>query len=779
MTGELNRDDRHVVVRLLIWAVNKLRPELGWIVFLLGLLLMLLPGVAIHQARWVNLDRMGITVAWVGPVAVATTWLLMRWTRPLARRPAAWVRATAVIVWIVGIVVAGMIAISQTMVHWIPGFARLWQAAVDRTWFQLAGEIADVFVGLGQRLVWWWQGVEAGGAAQDNLVFVMLVAVVLWIGGALTAWLVLRYRSGLLMGLPTLFLLSLILYYSSQERLFLVLAVGLTIFLHMWLDESSLFARWQTNGVDFSPLLLYDRLFASIGVSLLILVVATFMPNLSIRTLSWRAYQALTPIYDRTESFGKRLFPDLERSFAGRRGTVVGGLPNDFLLGSGPELRDVEVMRVRTNVGGDEPQGYYMRGATLSTYDGRGWSNPSNLIRRKVRANQDWGLQTLSDRSLLLQSVRLTFRSDILYGAGEPLEPGIEYVAELRGEDDLVALWAPGQNYSLVSAIPAVDEETLAALPGWDEERNLPSSMAVHLALPDTITERTRDLAAEITAGLTSPYAKAQAIETFLRGYEYDLDVPAPPPDVDVADFFLFDLKRGYCDYYSTAFIVLARLNGLPTRFATGYAIGNWDMDTREWIVTEAEAHSWPEVYFPEVGWVPFEPTAGRPSLVRRAAPKIPQDLAAAGQPATDIREPWLGIQWNWQMLFWLVPLAAVLWLLAILVNDWLSRREDPWLAMLRWGRRLGRPAHPDETELEYGKELSQHLVRASLDHTEQVRYVSRLISALSQDVSRARYGPRGVRAEAVGRARQHWQTVRGQLWRLWLRQVGRSRSDR
>jgi transglutaminase-like putative cysteine protease len=778
MVGEAQQDDRHFIVRLLIWLANRLRPELGWIAFLLGLSLAILPGVAIHQARWVNLSRMGITLVWIGPVAVATTWLLVHWTRPLARR-AIWARMAGAVIRGVGVVVAGLMAVSQALIHWFPGFMRLWQAAVERTWPQLARETADMFLGLGQRLVWWWQGVEAGGAAQDNLVFVLLAAVVLWTVGVLTAWLVLRYRSGLLMGLPTLFLLSLILYYSSQERLLLVLAVGLTVFLHMWLDENSLFVRWQANGVDFSPLLLYDRLFASIGVSLAILVLATVTPTLSIRTLSWRAYQALTPIYDRTEAFGKRLFPDLERSFAGRRGTVVGGLPNDFLLGSGPELGEVEVMRVRTNVGGDEPQGYYMRGATLTVYNGRGWSNPAGSIRRKVRANQDWGLRTRANRSLLLQSVRLTFRSDILYGAGEPLEPGIEYVAELRGEDDLVALWAPGQSYSLVSAIPAVDEETLSTLPGWDGERALPSEMAVHLALPDTITQRTRDLAEEITAGLDSPYAKAHAIETFLRGYEYDLDVPAPPSGVDVVDFFLFDLKRGYCDYYSTAFIVLARLNGLPARFATGYAVGNWDMDTREWIITEAEAHSWPEVYFPDVGWVPFEPTAGRPALVRRAAPKLPQDLAAVDQSATDVQEPRLGIPWNWQMLFWLAPLAAILWLVVIVVNDWLSRREDPWLAMLRWGRRLGRPAHPDETELEYGEQLGRHLAQASFAQTERVRYVSRLISALSQDVSRARYGPQGVRAEAVLQARQHWRTVRGHLWRLWARRVGRPRSER
>ena len=103
-----------------------------------------------------------------------------------------------------------------------------------------------------------------------------------------------------------------------------------------------------------------------------------------------------------------------------------------------------------------------------------------------------------------------------------------------------------------------------------------------------------------------------------------------PPPEglSDVADYFLFDLQRGYCDYYATAFVVLARLAGLPTRFVTGFAPGNWSMNEQLWIVTEADAHSWPEVYFPEVGWVPFEPTGGRPAL-ERIGSSTPGDLAA------------------------------------------------------------------------------------------------------------------------------------------------------
>ncbi len=184
-----------------------------------------------------------------------------------------------------------------------------------------------------------------------------------------------------------------------------------------------------------------------------------------------------------------------------------------------------------------------------------------------------------------------------------------------------------------------------------------------------------------------------------------------------MADYFLFDLQRGYCDYYATAFIVLARLNGLPARFATGYAIGSWDDTEREWTVTEAQAHSWPEVYFPQAGWVAFEPTAGRPPLVRWAAATAPTLPGPQATPQFDPFQPtgiqwrtlW-GIAWNWQMLFWLLPIGLLLAGLASLIWRWRLSREDAWLGLLAWGTRLGRPAEEGETELEYGQELTAHL---------------------------------------------------------------------
>jgi transglutaminase-like putative cysteine protease len=476
----------------------------------------------------------------------------------------------------------------------------------------------------------------------------------------------------------------------------------------------------------------------------------------------------MEPINERLEQVTKRMFPDV-RAGGGIFGAgVSGGLPNEFLVTAGDDPRDREIMRVRTSeVAGPDapPPGHYMRSGTFSEYDGRGWDNPDGLIYREGRANEPVIEETGAARRTLVQNVFLTFNARVLYAAGEPVEPSIAYRASFRGPDDLVLLSAPARTYTIVSQTPAVSEETLAGAAGWGDATPLPDAFAMHLALPDTVTPRTRSLAAELTDGLPGPYAKARAIEQYLRAYEYDLTVPLPPEEIiDITDYFLFELQRGYCDYYATAFVVLARLSGLPTRFATGFTAGNWDSRDLTFVITEAEAHSWPEVYFPDYGWIPFEPTGGRPELMR---PEVAPDFSGARAP---VAEPALEdsaatrVDWNWQMLFWLLPVGLLIWGIGLLVRQAARRNEDPWQATLRWGKRAGRPISEDETVLEYGRGLGAFILQKAAETPDTGRRAAREVMALSEDVADARYGVAGARSAAVDRAMERWQSLRAYL---------------
>jgi hypothetical protein len=139
------------------------------------------------------------------------------------------------------------------------------------------------------------------------------------------------------------------------------------------------------------------------------------------------------------------------------------------------------------------------------------------------------------------------------------------------------------------------------------------------LALPDSVPERVLALARDLTASEPTPYDRALAIQNYLRKFSYTLDISAPPAGRDVTDYFLFDLKKGYCDYYATSMVVLARAAGLPARLVAGYANGSYDIERAQYVVTENYAHSWVEVYFANIGWVEFEPTASEPLILYEA----------------------------------------------------------------------------------------------------------------------------------------------------------------
>ena len=136
--------------------------------------------------------------------------------------------------------------------------------------------------------------------------------------------------------------------------------------------------------------------------------------------------------------------------------------------------------------------------------------------------------------------------------------------------------------------------------------------------LPPELPERIGELAAEVTQGRQTWLDKAKAVENYfqLNDFVYDQTlVGVPSEDQDYVDQFLFETQRGYCDNFSTSMVVMMRSIGIPTRWVKGYTEGEYkeslEDGRRIYEVTNNNAHSWVEVFFPGVGWVPFEPTKG------------------------------------------------------------------------------------------------------------------------------------------------------------------------
>src|SRR5699024_6341380 len=144
----------------------------------------------------------------------------------------------------------------------------------------------------------------------------------------------------------------------------------------------------------------------------------------------------------------------------------------------------------------------------------------------------------------------------------------------------------------------------------------------VYTQLPESLPSRVDELAEEITADYDNRYDKSRAIEQYFgrNGFVYQIsNVPVPEEEQDYVDQFLFDSKAGYCDNYSTSMVVMLRTLDIPARWAKGFTSGEKMTEqangTDVYEVTNANAHCWVEVYFPDIGWVPFEPTQGFSNL--------------------------------------------------------------------------------------------------------------------------------------------------------------------
>ena len=202
-----------------------------------------------------------------------------------------------------------------------------------------------------------------------------------------------------------------------------------------------------------------------------------------------------------------------------------------------------------------------------------------------------------------------------LFTAGSPLQvyaPTV--VVEPLGHPLLGAIehanaLGSGEAYEQLVAISTATEAELgAAGDAYPQEvRDL------YLDTPG-LTDDVADLARQVTSNAENNYERAEMLATFLSRdptFSYATTAAVPPSDRDLVDFFLFDPaadRSGYCQYFASAMVVMARSLGLPARLAAGFAPGE-RLEGDTFLVREANAHAWAEIYFPGYGWEIFEST--------------------------------------------------------------------------------------------------------------------------------------------------------------------------
>ncbi|WP_237728569.1 DUF4129 domain-containing transglutaminase family protein [Paenibacillus sp. OSY-SE] len=273
------------------------------------------------------------------------------------------------------------------------------------------------------------------------------------------------------------------------------------------------------------------------------------------------------------------------------------------------------------------------------------------------------------------------------------------------------------ESYTVNSRVPVVSEEKLRQASAGDDNAAEHLGFSKYIQLPEKLPPRVRDLAEQLTADATNNYDKAKQIESYLRSqFQY-----TNTPDIslrtseDFVDGFLFEVKEGYCDYFSTAMAVMLRSVNVPTRWVKGYApgvregmsehmmLGQFDPDSGgTFRVTNADAHSWVEVYMGDYGWIAFEPTPGfslprwEPKEEEKTEPIAEQEKNK--EKDEDKSAPGQQDQTQASLPAWVTTVARII-VLAVLIGA-LVLLLWRWRSVgfsLRWIRMLKRNLTPDE----------------------------------------------------------------------------------
>lgn len=140
----------------------------------------------------------------------------------------------------------------------------------------------------------------------------------------------------------------------------------------------------------------------------------------------------------------------------------------------------------------------------------------------------------------------------------------------------------------------------------------------VALALPENTDPRWNELADRLAAEASSAEERINHTVEYVKGAaEYSLQVGKFHSEQPVAEFF-FDKKRGYCQFLASSAAILLRLQGIPTRYVTGFTLQEWTGNY--FIVRDRDAHAWLEAYMPGKGWVEADPTPDAELEARRQA---------------------------------------------------------------------------------------------------------------------------------------------------------------
>jgi len=505
-------------------------------------------------------------------------------------------------------------------------------------------EWSEKLLSMGGRLVEAIIVLFRGEELQDTFLFIFLVTVAYWTLGLISGYSLFRNRNYLAAILPGgLAMLIVQIYDPIPSRIGLL---GFYLFLALLilgrLSYLEKHAHWKKQHAPLSAEVSTDLNLSILVTSTILVLVAWFLPApanpiTAARRLWWEVNQTFNPA---REGLGN-VIAGLQSSQPAASEPVGYNLYGETLaFGSRAASGNNTIFVVYPPLQANLPR-YYWRVRTYDLYEGGEWGTSplSTLDFTPEEAN----LVVPESGEKRVGEFTFVIRQENIFTFATPTEPiwisrpaEIQYV---RAEENILepvvfssnSYLGAGDRYRVRAYInnPYVNQLDAAGTdyPAWVTSR--------YLQLPYDLSPRIVELAIQLTENEESPYDKVVAITNYLRDeIIYSKTIDPIPEGTDPVEWLLFESQEGFCNYYASAEVVMLRAIGIPARLAVGFSQGEREPGSANARrITRDNAHAWPEVYFPGLGWVEFEPTAGEPPLLRPVELTPDPDDPDAGTP--------------------------------------------------------------------------------------------------------------------------------------------------
>jgi transglutaminase-like putative cysteine protease len=585
----------------------------------------------VPQARWWDWAAVGLHFILLQTVAsrlVATTWTPFLYL----------IQTFTYMGFVVGTAL-GYSTFQRRTVRWLTFIYMIillplqWTLVIDQH-----ASLEEQFASVGGRLYFAIVEFFARQPVDDPLFFVALMSITFWIISSWAGFTLVRNQNYLGAVLPSAIGLIIIHNYDSGVAgriwflaFFAFIALLLLGRLHFLQNKIS----WRERRIFVSPDNSVDLTSSmAIAAGLVIVIAWTVPASLSSVNSAVKVWNRATkPWHEFTERM-ENAVSALESPSGGKIGEFFG---SQLSLGRGFPLSDLVMFEVEVPELSfeDRPPRYYWRGRTYDRYVNGQWYT-SGTIRDEYSpaVTNPFNVETegKTPAHFVFNTGKTNF--SLLYSPAQPIwlsRPGVTFAVPAEQGKDVVAWHAypslrGGETYQLDAILTNPNRQELqdagTAYPEWVTQK--------YLQLPQDFSPRIQQLAKEITAGTQTPFEKAILITRYLRdNITYSQTIPEAPKNRDRLEWVLFDYKQTYCVYYASAEVLMLRSVGVPARMAVGFTQG--ESNGNKYVVRRLNSHAWPEVYFPGIGWVEFEPTAGQTPLDRPLPPVDPADVANLG----------------------------------------------------------------------------------------------------------------------------------------------------